>query len=120
MGFLDRIRNSGKPTTPQETDQLVLRQLTTRGADLTKPRHVIHFLYFTEEADARTAAEAIEQGEWEASVSPPDEKIAEWCLRADGYRVIGTSTVGAFRAWFEQIAAEYEGEYDGWEASAKP
>jgi len=120
VGFLDRIRNQGAPLTPQETDQLVLRQLTARGADLTKPRHVIHYLYFASEADARTAAEMIERAEWETMLSPPDEKIAEWSLRAEGYRVIGAATVEAFRAWFEQIAAEYEAEYDGWEASAKP
>jgi len=120
MGFLDRIRNRGAPATPQEADQLVLRQLAARGADLTKPRHVIHYLYFTAEADARSAADLIAQAEWEPEVSPPDERIAEWFVRADGYRVVGTSTAEAFRAWFEQIAADFRGEYDGWEASAKP
>jgi Regulator of ribonuclease activity B len=120
VGFLDRIRRQGAPSTPQQTDQLVLRQLTGRGADLTLPRHVIHYLYFAGEPQAREAAETIGQAEWEATVSPPDEKIAEWCVRAEGYRVVGSMTVEAFRAWFEQIATELHGEYDGWEASAKP
>ena len=120
MGFLDRIRKQGAPTTPAETDQLVLRQLAGRGADLTKPRHVLHHLHFGNEADARGAAEVISQAEWETTVSPPDERIAEWCVRAEGYRVVGTATVDAFRAWFEQIATELQGEYDGWEVSAKP
>lgn len=120
MGFLDRIRNRGAPATPQEADQLVLRQLVGRGADLTKPRHVIHYVYFAEEVDARGAAHVIEEAEWETTVSPPDERIAEWSLRAEGYRVIGVMTVEAFRAWFEQIALDHGGEYDGWEASAKP
>ena len=120
MSFLDRIRHKGAPATPQEADQLVLRQLTSRGADLTLPRHVIHYLYFPVEVDALHAAEMIGRGDWESSVSPPDERIAEWSVRADGYRVIGAATVEAFRAWFEQIAADNRGEYDGWEASAKP
>jgi hypothetical protein len=120
MGFLDRIRNKGAPETPQETDQLVLRQLTARGADLTKPRHVIHYLYFEDEGDARGAAETIEQAEWEVTVNPPGENIAEWSLRTEGYRIVGAATVEAFRAWFEQIALDHVGEYDGWEASAKP
>jgi len=120
VGFLDRIRHQGAPATPQEADQLVLHQLAGRGADLTKPRHVIHYLYFADESDAHGAAEVIEQAEWETTVSPPDERITEWSLRAEGYRVIGTATVEAFRVWFEQIAAERTGEYDGWEASAKP
>jgi len=120
MGLLDRIRNKGAPSTPQEADQLVLRQLTARGADMTKPRHVIHYLYFAAEIDARAAAEEIERADWETTLSPPDEKIAEWSVRAEGYRVIGAATVEAFRAWFEQIAGEHRAEYDGWEASAKP
>ena len=60
MGFLDRLRSKGAPATPQETDQLVLRQLAGRGADLTKPRHVIHYLYFADEVNARDAAEVID------------------------------------------------------------
>jgi hypothetical protein len=120
VGFLDRLRNKGAPATPQEADQLVLRQLAGRGADLSKPRHVIHYLYFAAEVDARGAADVVEQAEWETTVNPPDETIAEWSLRAEGYRVVGSATVEAFRAWFEQIAQDHVGEYDGWEASAKP
>jgi hypothetical protein len=120
VGFLDWIRHKGAPATPQEADQLVLRQLAGRGADLTKPRHVIHHLYFADEINARGAAEVIDQTDWDATVKPPDETIEEWSLRAEGYRVIGSATVEAFRMWFEQIALDHHGEYDGWEASAKP
>ena len=41
-------------------------------------------------------------------------------MRADGHRTVGPETVAAFRSWFEDIAAEHGGEYDGWEAAAKP
>jgi hypothetical protein len=34
--------------------------------------------------------------------------------------VIGEETVPGFRAWFEQVAADYNGEYDGWEPATKP
>ena len=54
MSFLDRIRYHRPPKTPQEADALALKQLETRGADLSLPRHVIHFLLFEEEADALT------------------------------------------------------------------
>jgi Regulator of ribonuclease activity B len=62
----------------------------------------------------------IDQAEWEPTVNPPDGAIVEWSLRAEGYRVVGAATVEAFRAWFEQIAHDHRGEYDGWEAAAKP
>ena len=120
MGFLDRFRASGLPQTPFEADTLAIRQLVKAGADLAKPRHVIHFAYFPSEQDARAAAETIEAASWNAAVEPPGETIAEWSVRADGERVVGPDTISAFRSWFEHVATEYGGEYDGWEAAAKP
>jgi uncharacterized membrane-anchored protein len=118
LSFLDRIRK--QPKTPQEADALALRHLAGRGADLARPRHVIHFLYFSSEANARAAAAAIDEASWTTVVNPPDEAIAEWSVRADSQRIVGAETVAAFRTWFERVAAEHEGEYDGWEAAAKP
>jgi uncharacterized membrane-anchored protein len=120
MRFLERIRNQGAPKTPQEADSLALRQLAGRGADLAKPRHVIHYLYFATEDDARAAADTITEGSWRTTVEPPTETIAQWSVQADGDRTVGPETVEAFRSWFEGIAAAHEGEYDGWEAAAKP
>lgn len=120
MGFLDRIRHQGAPKTPEEADKLALRQLAGRGADLSKARHVIHFLYFATEEDARAAAQAIGEASWKTNVEPPTDAIAEWCVRADGDRTVGPETIAALRSWFEQIAAQHRGEYDGWEAAAKP
>jgi hypothetical protein len=120
MGFLDRIRNKGAPATPQEADQLVLRQLTGQGADLAKPRHDTPSHDYAHDTSARDAAARIGRSERETAIGAPDERIAEWSVRAASYRVIGTETVDAFRAWFEEIAAEFHGEYDGWEASARP
>ena len=120
MSFLDRIRKAGAPAPGAETDRLVLRQLEGRGADLTQPRHVIHFLYFAEEADARGAVDVIEKAGYQLTVTPPDENIAQWSMRAETARVVDATTVEAFRTWFEQVATEFRGEYDGWEAAARP
>ena len=120
MGFLDRIRYGGAPQTPQDADSLALRQLAGRGADLTKPRHIVHFVLFSDEASARAAGEAIEAGGWGATIEPPSEAGAEWSVKADGHRTVGPDTVAAFRSWFENVASAHGGEYDGWEASAKP
>jgi Regulator of ribonuclease activity B len=118
--LIDRIRYGGAPKTPQEADSLALRQLAGRGADLSKPRHVVHFLYFPSEADARAAAEACDEGKWTTAVEPPTETIDQWCLKAEAHRTVGPDTVAAFRAWFEGVASTHGGEYDGWEAAAKP
>jgi hypothetical protein len=120
MSFFERLLRGKRPETGAEMDRLVVRQLEGRGADLAQPRHVIHFIYFADEADARAAAEAIDRADYDTTVIAPTEEIAEWAVRAEGYRVVSVSTVDAFRAWFEQIAAEFNGQYDGWEAAAKP
>ena len=120
MRFLDRIRSNRPPKSPKEADRLALRQLAMLGADLSRPRHIIHFLLFADEADARTAEEEIGQGSWSTRIEPPTETLAEWSLRVDGDRIVGAETIAAFRAQFEQLAESHGGEYDGWEASAKP
>ena len=120
MSFLDRIRKAGAPAPGAHTDRFVLRQLEELGADLTQPRHVTHFLYFANESDARGAADVIEKAGYQLTVTPPDENIAQWSTRAETARVVDATTVEAFRTWFEQIATEFRGEYDGWEAAAQP
>jgi Regulator of ribonuclease activity B len=120
MGFLERLLRGKPPATMAETDQLVVRQLQGLGADLSQPRHVIHFLYFAHETDARSAANEIDRAGYDATVAPPDDVVEAWTVRAEGYRVIGSNTVASFRAWFEQVAVEFHGEYDGWEAASKP
>jgi Regulator of ribonuclease activity B len=120
MNFLDRIRYHRPPKTPQEADALALRQLESRGANMTKPRHVVHFLLFGDEADATAASEMIRSTSWRATVESPTETRAEWTVRADDERIVSADTVASYRSWFEQIAAQHQGEYDGWEAKAKP
>jgi hypothetical protein len=120
VGLLDRIRLQGRPTTPQEADALALRQLARRGADLALPRHVVHFLYFADEDDARAAVQVAREAGWAAALEEPREAVSAWTVRADATRVVSAATVQSFRAWFERVAAEHGGEYDGWEAAGKP
>jgi hypothetical protein len=120
MGLLDLICDRGKPKDPRAADALALRQLQGRGADLAQPRHVIHFLYFDRQEDARATAELAEMAGWSTGIDEPGEKDTVWTVRADGNRVVNAATVESFRSWFEHLAEEHGGEYDGWEASAKP
>jgi regulator of ribonuclease activity B len=120
MSFLGRLRGPRMPKTAEEKDALALRQLRKLGADLSKPRHMIHVLYFPSEETAHDAADRIRRTAWYAIVEPPTEPIDEWSVRVEGERVVAADSVSAFRSWFEHIAAELGGDYDGWEAAAKP
>lgn len=119
MGFLDRFRRSNPFRDPAELDKISLGQLQNAGADLTLPRHLLHFLYFGEEADAIQARDEISRTGWDTTVEQPDGS-SRWLVRAEAMRVVDANTVRSYRAWFEDIAATCNGEYDGWEAAAKP
>jgi hypothetical protein len=118
VGFLDRLRQ--KRPSPEKVDEVSLKQLLSLGADLERPRHILHFLYFDDEADARSAADTTGAAGYETAVLAPDGQIEQWCVRAETTRVVNESTIRAFRTWFEVVASDHSGEYDGWEAAAKP
>jgi hypothetical protein len=108
------------PKTTADADRHALRQLEKLGADLTKPRHVIHFVYFADEEAARRAAEEIEHAGYSATVVSPDDRFREWRVHADAMRVVSETTIDGFRSWFDHVATTHGGEYDGWEAARTP
>jgi Regulator of ribonuclease activity B len=120
VAFLERMMRGKPPSDPAQVDQIVIRQLRSLGADLSLPRHVRHFLYFEAQSSAQQAAEEIERADYSATVSPPSAEIPVWTVVAEGFRVIGPDTVAGFRAWFEHVATEHHGEYDGWEPARSP
>jgi hypothetical protein len=120
MGFLGRFRKRQTPASHADQDRIILMQLRRLGAELTLPRHVVHYLYFGDEANARRAAEESSKAAWETSVNAPSERIPQWSVPVEATRVVDKTTVDASRAWFEQLADECSGEYDGWEAAAEP
>lgn len=120
MGLLGRFGGRRGPTTPAEADRLALAQLASRGADLTRPRHIVHVLVFAGEEAARAAAADAARAGYAGAVSPPGEEGPGWTVRAEAQRVVDATTIPGFRAWFERLAAAHRGEYQGWEAAAEP
>jgi hypothetical protein len=116
VSWLDRFK---KERTPPELDQLSLKHLRFSKADLTLPRHIVHYVYFQEESDARAAGEVVADAGYDVTVSPADT-VSQWLIRAEITRVVDETTVPGYRRWFEQIADRHGGEYDGWEAATKP
>jgi hypothetical protein len=120
VAFLERMMRGKPPSDPARIDQIVVKQLRSLGADLSQPRHVRHFLYFELQSYAERAAEEIERADYTTSITAPSGEVPVWTVVAEGYRVIGTETVPGFRAWFEHVASEHKGEYDGWEPARNP
>jgi hypothetical protein len=120
VSFLDRLLRGSPPATGEDADRITLRKLQGMGADLAKPREIIHFLELPSEASARAAADELERAGYTVTTTATDEADAGWAVRAEAMRIVDATTVPGFRTWFEALAARHRGAYDGWEVSPKP
>jgi hypothetical protein len=108
--------------TPEGDDKRVLKQLRKARANLSRPREVVHFLYFPTQVAAERASHEL-RGEGYMIDVRPAANAAEnppnpWLMEARNFAVVDESTVQPMRAKFEAVAAAGGGEYDGWEAAA--
>ena len=103
-------------------DLQVLGQLMAQGADLTKPRHALYYLYFASGDAADTGAEEGRAAGYGCSVREPlAEDPDQWslvCERPDA--VLDPPGVIASDNLIQGIADRLGGEFDGWEAAATP
>ena len=120
MGFLRRRTNGSVSGLPPEDAQL-LKQLRQQGADLAEPRHVLHYSYFPSEHTTRLAAEAADANGWSTAVSEPlPDFPGQWSMRAERPDVVlSDDVVRDSTDFFQALAAEHSGEYDGWEAAVR-
>jgi hypothetical protein len=101
-------------------DRAILDQLTRRGADLSTPRTVHHYLFFGSEAARRDAAAHVAASGWDVEQRPapaddPDRRLVV-ATRHDV--VLDHEAVVVARAFFDVTAARFGGEYDGWDTPA--
>jgi Regulator of ribonuclease activity B len=111
---------SGGP--PEKGDKQVLKQLRRLGANLSRPREVVHFLYFPTQVAAEQASHQLRGEGYMIDVRPAanaaDNPPNPWLMEARNYAVVDESNVQAMRQKFECLAEAGSGEYDGWEAAA--
>ena len=101
-----------------DPDAKVLFHLAQAGSDLTKPHKPDFAFFFDSEAAAKTAEWKLAERGFETTMEPPDENH-------DRYLVVGVTTlipslpvIQNLSEQFYDLAAELEGEYDGWGAEA--
>jgi hypothetical protein len=107
--------------TREGDDKRVLKQLRKAGANLSRSREVVHFLYFPTQVAAERASHEL-RGEGYMIDVRPAANAAEnppnpWLMEARNFAVVDESTVQPMRAKFEAVAAAGGGDYDGWEAA---
>ena len=83
------------------------------------PHLISHFLYFSVRASADKAATKLRSGGFSTEQRMGGDGI-NWLVLAQ-HRIVPTeSSVGAARRFLEEVARDYDGEYDGWEAETEP
>ena len=121
MGLLDRFRPVANGS-PADGDQLIVQQLRLLGADLSKPREVLHFVYFPTKEVADDAASELRNEGYTVEVKPSADSDTgppnPWLALARKDTVVDEDSVVVMRPRFEALAAARSGEYDGWEAAA--
>ena len=107
---------------PEQGDLLILKRLEEVGADLSLPREVAHFMYLPNAEAARQVAAALRQDGYDV-----EEKLVgtatgpnQWAIVSRIDAIVNEQTVETARSRFEELSRLHGGEYDGWEATAKP
>lgn len=100
-------------------DERSLKVLTKKGADLTRPRLVVHRLTFPDRDAATAAADTLRAEGWSVHVDA-SAFGSTWVMRAEAERVVSAASCARDREWFGSVARRGAGEYGGWEASAEP
>jgi hypothetical protein len=106
-----------EPEPAVDLDQLTLEQLAKTGADLSREREAIFYLYVPEGA-AEGAAGELRAGGFDVEAGPSaGEDEARWCVTAVKVMRVDAATIAAERRRFEELAARHGGDFDGWEAA---
>jgi regulator of RNase E activity RraB len=101
----------------QSADRQVLTQMLARHADLTRERHVVHYMYFPDDS-ARNCAELILQQEGyeiRHGVDYGQELSKSLIVERNG--LVNEVIVDKERKTLTTIAEKHHGKYDGWEAA---
>ena len=104
-------------------DLALLGQLMSQGADLTKPRHALYYLYFASRDIAEQGAEEARAARLcparSATRFPSTPISGRWSASASTRSSTPPGVIAADDL-FQGIADRHGAEFDGWEAAAKP
>lgn len=122
MGLRDLLRRGDQPAEEHgEGDRQVIEQLQAAGADLSAPREVVHHVHLPSREAAEAFAPMVLNQGYEPKVLEPDDASADdprpWTVTATGQAVVTEEGLATARRSFTELAAEYGGSYDGWEAA---
>jgi len=95
----------------------VIRNLVEGGDDLSKPRGVFHWLYFSKEEDRDRCALALKDNGYKTRSLPNVKPEAKRPLGLGAFRMnhVDEGAINQVSWELFELAQENGGEYDGWE-----
>ena len=84
---------------------------------IDKEHAITHYLYMPTEENAHQVDAAIRALGYETE--SPYELMGSWGVRVFTRFIPNENSIADYRARFTQIAEQYDGEYDGWEAKVE-
>ena len=98
--------------------EFVIAQLKRFGSDVNQKHEVSFWLYFPNEKSARNAARRVESSGLKVEVSPPRLSLSDsqWLCLFYCPHVPDEDLLNGISKFCTDIASEFDGEYDGWEA----
>jgi hypothetical protein len=103
-----------KKKFPDDPNGHVLRLMKEYGADFSKARPVHFYLYFPNERDAQKAKDRLNNAEYDVEMDKSDYS-GKWLCLATKILHPGYNTLTKISVSLEKLAAELNGNYDGWE-----
>jgi hypothetical protein len=100
----------------QDTDEGTKCQTEGASYSETLEKGMRHFLYFPEKADAESASVRLRDLEFSVEIRRGADGI-NWLVLATGDPPKNAEQMDELRGDMEALAAQFRGEYDGWEAA---
>lgn len=105
--------------SPTASDQAALQSLQEAGSDLTKPHPFDFYLYHSEQSGALNVCDQL-QNEGFKTTLREGANSGEWLCLASKTFIPSLENLAEIQSHLSDLAGQYGGEYDGWEAMVVP
>jgi hypothetical protein len=106
-----------EPTNPN-SGKFILEQLQRCGSVVTRTHEVTFWLYFPTRKLAEQAGQRAEEAGLKPEISPPLKDVSDpkWLCLLYCPHIPDESILDGISDFCEELAADFDGKFDGWEA----
>ena len=121
----DRYRTTRDESEPNKVssyglkynDLEVILKLSENGVSLSEPHDVAYYLYASSEPTAEAIAAEATQRKFRTEIHRSPDGTGQWTVVCHRRVVLSKKYVAVVTNYFEQVAANFDADYDGWEVA---